>query len=407
MSEIRTVEQNPNVKYQPPEKVVEPPKSNPTPPAKRGSTPSVDVERSSDAGTPAPRNPESPRPPCASLAIIDPSVLIPLVMVVLNQLEESQVKATMKDLESAEPRYQKTMDAMIAKIEEQAKKQAEIQKKQKNNQIASDVQLGIGAAMTVLGILATILTAGALSPLIGVGMAIGASLTALDVVNRGLKAGNVQYDDPLDKTGRKKNPLDISISGLVKMAVEKHASTDDKFFPLEIIRKGPAAMEKYRNEVIMGVSIFISIAIAASTIALSVGGIVGLKNAAKSAKDGADLAKDATESISKLAKFGQENATTIQMVNQVADAGAEIGNLGVSLYQNISSLFMAETKYSAMMAGANATRLQAAMDLIKSHIDTIQSSSKSISQSVNDAKKILIDTQMNYVASGANKIDFS
>jgi hypothetical protein len=323
-------------------------------------------------------------------------------MVVLNQLEESQISAFSKELQEAQPRYEKTMNVMIAKIEEQARKQAEIQKKQKDNQVASDIQLGLGAAMTVFGILATILTAGAASPLIAVGMAIGATLTSLDIVNRGLQAGNVKYDDPLDKTGRKKNPLDISIGGLVKMAVEKHAATDLGFYPNEIKRKGPAAMEKYRNEVVMGVSIFISIVIAGSTIALSVGGIVSMKNAAKAAKDGIDIAKESTKSLSKLAQFGQDNSAKIQMINQLAEVGTDVVNLGASGYQNISGLLMADTKFSSMLAGAEATRLQAAMDLISGYINAIQSTSKSVSQSINQGKQTLIDTQKNTISSESN-----
>lgn len=374
-------------------------------PNRRPTSPAVDVERrDASEGGGQPRRPDGPLPPGSNSAALDPAVLIPLVMVVLNQLEESQISAFSKELEESQPRYEKTMNVMIAKIEEQARKQAEIQKKQKDNQIASDVQLGLGAAMTVFGILATILTAGAASPLIAVGMAIGATLTSLDIVNRGLQAGNVKYDDPLDKTGSKKNQLDISIGGLVKMAVEKHAATDLGFYPDEIKRKGPAAMEKYRNEVVMGVSIFISIVIAGSTIALSVGGIVSLKNAAKAAKDSVDIAKESTKSLSKLAQFGQDNSAKIQMINQLAEVGADVVNLGASGYQNISGLLMADTKFSSMLAGAEATRLQAAMDLISGYINAIQSTSKNVSQSLNQSKQVLIDTQTNTISSESNVI---
>lgn len=372
-------------------------------PNRRSTSPAVNVARGFESeGGIQPRKPDGPKPPGANSAVLDPAVLIPLVMVVLNQLEESQITAFSKDLAEAQPRYEKTMNAMIAKIEEQARKQDEIQKKQKDNQIASDVMLGLGAAMTVFGILATILTAGAASPLIAVGMAIGATLTSLDVVNRGLQAGKVMYDDPLDKTGRKKNPLDISIGGLVKMAVEKHAATDQGFYPAEIIKKGPAAMEKYRNEVVMGVSIFISIAIAGTTIGLSTGGIASLRNAAKAAKDGAEAVMDTVKSASKLARFAQDNAAQIQMINQIVEVGADAVNLGASAYQNINGLLMAETQFSSKLAGAEATRLQASMDFISGYINTIQSISKDMSQTVNQGKQILIDAQKNVVSSESN-----
>jgi hypothetical protein len=152
----------------------------------------------------------------------------------------------------------------------------------------------------------------------------------------------------------------------------------------------------------MGVSIFISIVIAGSTIALSVGGIVSLKNAAKAAKDGVEIARDLTKSVSKFAQFGQDNAAKIQMINQVAEVGADAVNLGASGYQNISGLLMADTKFTSMLASAEATRLQALMELISGYINTIQSTSKNVSQSLNQGKQTLIDTQNNTISSESN-----
>jgi hypothetical protein len=142
--------------------------------------------------------------------------------------------------------------------------------------------------------------------------------------------------------------------------------------------------------------------IAGSTIALSVGGIVSMKNAAKAAKDGIDIAKESTKSLSKLAQFGQDNSARIQMINQLAEVGTDVVNLGASGYQNISGLLMADTKFSSMLAGAEATRLQAAMDLISGYINAIQSTSKSVSQSINQGKQTLIDTQKNTISSESN-----
>jgi hypothetical protein len=244
-------------------------------------------------------------------------------------------------------------------------------------------------------IIATILTAGALSPLIGVGMAIGATMTAADIVNRGLKAGKVKYDDPLDKTGGKKNPLDISIGGLVKMAVEKAAASGDFAYPDAIKNKGPEAMEKYRNQVIMGVSMFMSILVAGATIALSVGGIVGLRNAAKAASDGAGLAKDAVTGTSKLAKFAEANSAQIQMVNQVSQVAGDGANLGMTIFQNVNGIGMAETKFSMQLASAEANRLETTHEILQSYINKIQSNMKNMSESINDSKGILADAQKN------------
>ena len=341
-------------------------------------------------------------PPGSNLIKIDPAILITLVTVAFNRLEKNQIESFSKELESAQPRTTKTLDSIIAKIEEQARKQNELKAKERENQIASDIQLGLGAALTVFGLIATVLTAGALSPLIGIGMAISATMTGADIMNRGLKAGKVEYNDPLDKAGSKKNPLDISIGGLVKMAVERAAANGDFKYPDEIRRKGPEAMEKYRNQVIMGVSMFISIAVAGLTIALSVGGIVSLRNAAKAASDGAEVAKDAVSSVSKLSKFAQANGAQIQMANQISEVASDGANLGLSVFQNANGIGMAETQFSMKLASAEANRLQVTADVFESYRNTIQSTLKNVTESINQAKQILADAQKNADTSASN-----
>ncbi len=372
-------------------------------PAVKRSVPALDFQYRREAQNQEdPIRPTEVLPPGSNLIKIDPAVLISSVTVAFNRLEVRQIESFSKEMEKAQPRAAKTLDSMIARIEEQARKQNEVKEKEKKNQIASDVQLGLGAALTVFGILATILSAGALSPLIGLGMVIGATMTGAEIVNRGLKAGKVQYDDPLDKSGNKKNTLDISIGGLVKMAVEKAAANGDFHYPDEIRRKGPEAMEKYRNQVIMGVSMFISIAVAGLTIALSVGGIVSLRNAAKAATDGAGLAKDAATSTSKLAKFAEVNSAKIQMMNQVSQVGADGANLGLTAFQNVNGIGMAETKFSMQLASAEANRLQTTHDILQSYINSVQSNRKNVNESINHTKEMLSDAQKNADASASN-----
>ena len=186
------------------------------------------------------------------------------------------------------------------------------------------------------------------------------------------------------------------------MAVEKAAASGDFAYPDEVRKKGPEAMEKYRNQVIMGVSMFISIAVAGLTIALSVGGIVSLRNAAKAASDGAGLAKDAATSTSKLAKFAEANSAQIQMVNQVSQAAADGANLGMTIYQNVNGIGMAETKYSMDLASAEAIRLQTTSDILESYRNKIQSTMKNVTESINQSKELLAYAQKNADASASN-----
>lgn len=377
--------------------------TNPARPATRNSERSLDFQprRELSSAEDLLRSGENP-PPGSNLIKIDPAILISLVTVAFNRLEKNQIESFSEELEAAQPRYTKTLDSIIAKIEEQARKQNEMKAKEKENQIASDIQLGLSAALTAFGIIATVLTAGALSPLIGIGIAITATMTGADIINRGLKAGKVEYDNPLDKTGNKKNQLDISIGGLVKMAVERADANGDFKYPDDIKRKGPEAMEKYRNEVIMGVSIFMSIAVAGLTIALSVGGIVSLRNAAKAASDGAGVAKEAAGSVSKLSKFAEANSAQIQMANQISEVAADASNLGLSVFQNANAIDMAETKYSASLASAEAKRLQTTSEILESNRNNIQSILKNVMGLIHENLNLLSDAQKNAVASASN-----
>lgn len=331
-------------------------------------------------------------PPKSTAEIIDPAILISVVTGILNKLSEKQAEKFAAEMENAQPRHEKILDLKLEKIEKQFKKQIEAKELEKKNQVASDVQLGLGVAMTVFGILATIFTAGAASGLMIAGLALGATMTAADVVNRGLKAGEVKYDDPLDKSGHQKKQLDISIGGLVRMAVEDAAANNRFAYPDAIRSKGEQAMEKYRNEVIVGVSVFISIAIAAVSIGLSAGGIVAVKNAAEAAKDGADIVKDTATAASKLANFSETTSANIRMASQVTDIAGDVINQGAAIYQGANTIVMAGSKLEMRMAEAEANRLEAYANSERTGIERIQMAMKNSSSSVNESLKTMAET---------------
>lgn len=346
-------------------------------------------------------------PPGGQLITMDPAVLIAMVNDVFSKLDEKQLAAFFSQLEKAQPKYQQILDSRIQTIEKQFQKQKEVKETERKNQIAADVQLGLGVAMTVFGIIASILSAGALSGLMVAGLAVGAAMTTVDVVNRGLKAGEVKYNDPLDKTGAKKNQLDISIGGLVKMAVEASAANNTFDYPPEIAKGGKAAMDKYRNEVIMGVTIFLSIAIAAGSVAMGAGGIAQLKNAAKAGKDVAGAVKDATSSASKFAQFAEANASRIQLISQVADVGGDIINASASIYQGANTVVMADTTFDMKMAEAQVNRLDAYADVEGAHLQRIREAMRNSSSGVNQTKQMLADTTSMLNKANSNLINMS
>jgi hypothetical protein len=367
----------------------------------------VRILKSSEGGGEVPGQSSFRLPPGDGLMRMDPAILISIVNDVLVKLDEKQMATFASQLERAQPKYEKILDSRLQTIETQYQKQKEAKETERKNQIAADVQLGLGVAMTIFGIIASILSAGALSGLMVAGLAVGAAMTTLDVVNRGLKAGEVKYDDPLDKTGSKKNQLDISIGGLVKMAVEQSAANNTFFYPPEVAKGGKEAMDKYRNEVIMGVTIFLSIAIAAGSIALSAGGIAALKNAAKAGNDAASVAKDTASTASKFTKFAEAHSSSIQLITQTSDVAADIINLSASIYQGANTIVMADTTFDMKMAEAQANRLGAYADSERTHIERIHTAMRNSSESFSQTRQILADSRSMLSETKSNLINMS
>ena len=90
------------------------------------------------------------------------------------------------------------------------------------------------------------------------------------------------------------------------------------------------------------------------------------------------------------------------MVNQVSQAAADGANLGMTIYQNVNGIGMAETKYSMDLASAEAIRLQTTSDILESYRNKIQSTMKNVTESINQSKELLAYAQKNADASASN-----
>ncbi len=350
----------------------------------------LDKKESDPAGLPKGRN---DLPPGLLLKKIDAAQIIAMVTVVFNELDEKQAASFLQQLKNEEPRFQKILDARLDELEKKFKKQIEAKKQEKNAQITSDVQLGLGVALTVLGIIATIFTAGAMSGLMIAGMAIGAATTTLDVVNRGLKAGDVQYTDPLDKSGKTKKPLDISIGGLIRMQIEAEFAAGLAKVPPWVNKNDKAAVDKYREELILGTTIVVTILMAAATISVAAGGVMQAKKLADTGKEVANAGKYLAQISSKAADFAKTNMATIQMVNQSVEIGGDVVNLAASVYQGSNTIMMAETKFDMRMAESTVNRLDSYADAEKAYMERIQSAMRNSAESIGDVKKLLADVR--------------
>ncbi len=332
-------------------------------------------------------------PPGSMLMQLDPALIISMVTVVFNQLDEQQAASFEQQLKNAEPQYKKILDSRLNEIEKKFRKQLEVREQEKKAQIASDIQLGLGVALTVFGMIATILTAGALSGLMVAGMAIGAATTSLDLVNRGLKAGDVKIADPLDKSGKSQKLLDISIAGLVRMSIESAFANNAVIIPPWVNKKDKAAVDKFREELILGVTIYMTVMVAAGSIALSAGGIMQAKKLADAGKEAANAGKLLTRIAPKVADFAQTNLASIQMVNQSVDIAGDIANLGASVYQGASTITMANMTFDMRMAESTVNRLDSYADAARAYMELIQTTMRNSASSIGEIKKTLADTR--------------
>jgi hypothetical protein len=319
---------------------------------------------------------------------IDPALMITMLTEVFSKLDENQSAAFMKQLQNAEPMFTKILQSRIDESNKRYKNFIDTRAAEKKSQISSDVQLGVGVALTVLGVIATILTAGALSGFMIAGMVLSATMTTSDVINRGLKAGKVEYDDPFDKTGKTKKPLDISIGGLMKMAVEADFASGNHSYPPHIDKKDEKAMAAYRESWVLGTSVALTAVVTVLSIGLGVGAFRAAKNMGDSAMKAGEMFKNIAP---KIADFARENVSSIQMVNQSLEMAGDVINLTTSVYQGTNTIVMAKNTFEMRMAEANLNQLSSYADIMNADFGRIQQGAKDSAEDIGDTKKSLAD----------------
>lgn len=328
-------------------------------------------------------------PPGVRSIKIDPTLVMSVLTEVFNKLDEKQIAAFTQQLKNEQPRFQKILEARLKQIDEKVKKQAEVNKQQKNTQVASDAQLGLSVALMVVGLIATILTAGALSGVMIAGMAIGGVTTTLDVTTRILKAADQNYIDPNDK--KTKKPIDVSIAGLVKIAMDyDFARENSSAYPARLKNASPEEKAKYREAASLAASIVVMLIVAGVGIGLGVGGIMAAKKMAEGAKDAGNIVRKISE---KVADFAEANVATIQAVAQGVDVAGDLANLSSAGYQAGNTITMGNNTFDMRMAEAELNRLDSYSDVSKAHLSRIQAGMQNSSKSIGEVKKNFADTR--------------
>ncbi len=239
---------------------------------------------------------------------LDPDTAAVILMDMIDKSGDADAKNSMQLMSAQFARSEKLNSARLKSFSDSLQKAAEAAAKKKDQQTMSDVGLGFQVAGAVFGLIGAILltafTAGLGAGAI-VGAIIGLTTTVLDVGTRIAKATDAKYDDPRDP--KNKQALDITIGGMVKMAIERAEANGHIYIPPEL---NAEQKKEYLSKVTMGVTITMNLLVAATTIAM--GGLSihqAGKAAAKIAQDGssmgAKVAGSATQLFAKVASGAQ------------------------------------------------------------------------------------------------------
>lgn len=272
-------------------------------------------------------------PPVIDTPVMDPDTAIIVMMSMSDKLNTLDVKNSLASLKSKNE-FRKTISEekikLLVKNIEEVKKQQETKKSQ---QVGEDVGLGMGTAGAVLGLIGAIFLA--MVTFGGGGLAVAAAvvglvMSSLDVGTRIAEATGATYLD----ADKNEKPLDITLGGMVKRITEQIVH-DDKDFPPG---STPENREQKIAEIVMGMTIFLSVLVAAATIACSAG---SMHLAAKAAKDivgkGIDGAKTVISSLSQQqARFAGNITQILQISAEFTEAVSMVtsGAYGIQLAFN-------------------------------------------------------------------------
>jgi hypothetical protein len=275
---------------------------------------------------------------------MDPDTAVVLLMNVLNQKNIHDVNAVSQLLKSNNKFNTELNKEKLIKMQEQIAKIAEEAKKKQQAQTTSDIGLGFSSAAAIfsfIGALAfTIVTLGFGLPALAAAT-IGLVMSVLDVGTRIAKATNSTYNDAYQN----KQPLDITLGGMVKRIVEQTAYDCEKQnidYPAGSTKEN---REQKKAELITAATIGINVSISLLCIACS---LISLKSLASAGKDieaaTKGTAKKFIEAIQKAAdlKIDKQAARLTSAVADTAGVIVEMGNSSTDITLGILELELAK-----------------------------------------------------------------
>ncbi len=265
-----------------------------------------------------------------SQASMDPDTAVLILMDMIGKSGEASVKNSKESLVNTFTRSEKLGEERVKKLKESFAKLDAAAIHEKDAQTSSDIALGFSVAGAVFGMLAAILltmfTLGGGAAAI-VGAAIGLTTAILDVGTRIAKATGATYDDPTDPTGKKKQPLDITLGGAIKRAIEQQEA-DGNLYPKTMTSDAEKA--DFKAKYTMGWTIAVNLAVAAAGIAAGCATLAGAGKVVGLAKEVTSLSGQVMKQAAQLAA---KLAGAVQIISDAGGAASMVtkGGYGVAI----------------------------------------------------------------------------
>jgi hypothetical protein len=283
---------------------------------------------------------------------LDPDTAAVFMMALMSSVSETDYKGKMQLIVSNMKTSDKLNEAMFKKMSENMKKAAEIAKQNKSSQISNDVALGMSTTAAVFGFVgALLLTAfslgGGAAVLIGAG--IGLVQTLMSVADRVAEAADAKWEKQDGTTARVK----ISWEGMMERILD-----DPKLIPAGMNKEDT---EKYKQYMSMAISIAISLALMAGSLACGYAGIV---------KSG-DKLSDALKNAASLgAKMNVLVANRASQVSSTVSGGADLIGSASTIVSSGYGVSIAFMNFDMKEADNQKNYIQALNESINKFIDS-------------------------------------
>ncbi len=330
--------------------------------------------------------------------LMNPDTAMVLLSVTLDNAGNVDIKVSLNTLNRTLKQNEDLNKDRLKKLEDQIAKTLEAAKKQKAQQAGSDIGLGFSTAAAVFGLIGSIFLAvlsfGAAGPAVAAAV-IGLVTVSMDIADRAVQGANDGQGIKIATTNGKEAQLEISFAGMVKRIVEQQEKDGTLIIPKGL---NPEEREAYKDKLIMAMTIWVSVVIAASTVFLGGLSIGAAANAAKNiALNGAKLAEKIMSAVGEL----------VSKVSEAAQAVAQIGEAISSITSASYGIQLENIKFDQKMLDNQKTRIEVWIKILSGEISMQQDHIKEKIEGTKNLFENLSISISNYNVSAARTFKMS